>query len=76
MSPDMVSDPLLMPASELPLDHPSIEERMFWDYSAKTYSAWFDQAAEDFPEADAELDEFYGESSGPSLSITDPIQIA
>lgn len=59
-APDVVSDPLLMPAADLPMDHPHLEDRVFWDYSSKTYTAWFDEAAEEFPEADAELDEFYG----------------
>lgn len=60
MSPDVVADPLLMPASEMPIDHPCIEERMFWEHASKAYTSWFDEGAEEFPEAEAELDEFYG----------------
>lgn len=49
-----------MPASDMPIDHPCIEERMFWEHASKAYTSWFDEGAEEFPEAEAELDEFYG----------------
>lgn len=61
--PEIVSDPLLTPAKDLPIDHPNLEERLLWDFSSKTYKQWFDGGAEEFPEAEQELEEVYGEAS-------------
>ena len=59
--PLTVTDPLRMPAKDWPLDHPGLEERLLWDFSRRTYSEWFEGGAEGFPEAEAELEEVYGE---------------
>lgn len=41
-------------------DHPNFEDRLLWEFSSKTYQQWFDGGAEEFPEAEAELEEMYG----------------
>jgi kinetochore protein NDC80 len=58
--PNFVSDPLLRPASELPVEHPRIEDRLLWDYCSRAYTEWCD-GAEQFPQAERELREAYGE---------------
>jgi hypothetical protein len=45
----------------IPEDWSNLEERVFWNHSAKTYQAWFDQGAETFPVAETELQNFYGQ---------------
>ncbi|RXK42235.1 hypothetical protein M231_00593 [Tremella mesenterica] len=57
--PDVVSDPMLMPARELPLDYPNLEDRLLWDFSSKAYQQWFDDGAEEFTEAEQELEEMF-----------------
>lgn len=57
-----MSDPVLTPAKDLPIDHPYLEERLLWDFSSKTYKQWFDGGAEEFPEAEQELEEVFGAS--------------
>ncbi|ORY22449.1 HEC/Ndc80p family-domain-containing protein [Naematelia encephala] len=57
--PDVVSDIILTPASELSIDHPNFEERLLWDFSSKTYSLWFHGAQEDFTEQEREMEEVY-----------------
>ena len=61
MNPDLVNDPLLLAAKDLPIDHPLLEDRLLWDFSSKTYREWFDGGAEEFAEAEQELEEVYGE---------------
>jgi hypothetical protein len=39
---------------------------MFWEHASKAYTVWFDEGAEQFPEAEAELDEFYGKPASPA----------
>jgi kinetochore protein NDC80 len=48
-----------MPASELPLDHPNIEDRLLWSFVSRTYIRWFDGGAEEFPEQEQELEEVF-----------------
>ncbi|WWD22032.1 hypothetical protein CI109_106520 [Kwoniella shandongensis] len=57
--PNCISDPLLTPVRDLPLDHPNLEDRLLWDFSSKTYTQWFDGGAEEFPDAEQELAEIY-----------------
>nr|XP_019008791.1 uncharacterized protein I206_06475 [Kwoniella pini CBS 10737]OCF47572.1 hypothetical protein I206_06475 [Kwoniella pini CBS 10737] len=54
-----ISDPILSLPTELPLDHPYLEDRMLWNFASKTYNQWFDGGAEEFPEAEQELMEMY-----------------
>ena len=58
---DLVADPLLKPAAELPTEHPLLEDRAFWDYAKKTYQLWYENETDEFPEADMELEQVYGE---------------
>ena len=49
-----------MPASELELENPYIEDRLLWDFSSKTYQKWFVEGTDDFHEPEMELRENYG----------------
>ncbi|KLT39875.1 hypothetical protein CC85DRAFT_278660 [Cutaneotrichosporon oleaginosum] len=60
--PESVSDPLLCHASELSLQHPQLEERLFWDFVSETYAEWFEGEVEEFETAQRQLEEAYGES--------------
>ena len=62
-----MKDPFLVPISELSHDHPNFEDRLLWDFSSATYQQWFDQGAEEFPQAEAELEEQY------SACLTSPL---
>lgn len=66
-----MSDPLLCPASELPVNHPQIEDRLLWDFCAKTYREWFEEGAEEFPHAERELEEAFGK---PPLRMPDTFE--
>ncbi|OCF76626.1 hypothetical protein I204_02324 [Kwoniella mangroviensis CBS 8886] len=57
--PHCISDPILLSPSELPLEYPLLEERLLWDFVSKTYDQWFDGGAEQFPEAEMELERIY-----------------
>lgn len=59
--PEVVSDPLLMPASALPIDHPQLEDRLGWDFISGMYTQWFRGEGDEFPEAHMELADAYGE---------------
>jgi kinetochore protein NDC80 len=61
MDPEVIEDPLLRQASQLPLDHPLLEDRLLWDYVSKMYIQWFRGDGEEFPEQQAELQDAYGE---------------
>ncbi|WWC87195.1 uncharacterized protein L201_002081 [Kwoniella dendrophila CBS 6074] len=54
-----ISDPILLDPRQLPADHPNLEDRMLWDFASKTYDQWFDGGAEEFPEAEHELELMY-----------------
>ncbi len=62
MDSEITSDPLLIPANQLPLDHPNLEDRLLWDFCSSTYRAWFDDGAEEFPDQQQELEEVFGKS--------------
>ncbi|WVQ85202.1 hypothetical protein IAT38_007367 [Cryptococcus sp. DSM 104549] len=57
--PNIINDPVLMPASELPVDHPNFEDRLLWDFSSATYREWFDAGAEQFDDAEQALQEVF-----------------
>ncbi|KAL1408413.1 kinetochore-associated Ndc80 complex subunit ndc80 [Vanrija albida] len=58
--PDIVSDPLLWQANELPLDYPQLEDRLLWDFSSKMYKEWFDGVTDDdFSHGERELEEAF-----------------
>ncbi|WVO16742.1 hypothetical protein L204_104426 [Cryptococcus depauperatus] len=69
--PECISDPLKIPASELPVEYPNYEHRLLWDFSAKTYTQWFEGEVEEFTEAERELDQAYERMAS---SVTDEIQ--
>lgn len=52
-------DPLLRPASQLPLDDPLLVDRLFWDFASKTYNLWFDHGVETFEDAEREMEDIY-----------------
>ena len=58
---EIVADPLRMPVRDLPLDFPNIENRIVWDFISKTYYDWFEHGTEEYPEAEMEAEEVYGE---------------
>jgi hypothetical protein len=53
---------MLREATVLPFDHPKLDDRILWDYAAKTYLIWFDQGSEDFPAEEEELRDYYGKA--------------
>jgi kinetochore protein NDC80 len=53
----MLGDP-----ANLPFDHPHLDDRMLWDFSSRTYLAWFDQGQEDFSAEEQQFEEYYGKS--------------
>jgi kinetochore protein NDC80 len=60
--PNIIEDPLLMPAAAWPPNHEFLEDRLLWDYVSKMYVQWFRGEGEDFPEAEQELRDAYGMS--------------
>nr|XP_018265782.1 STE/STE20/PAKA protein kinase [Kwoniella dejecticola CBS 10117]OBR87940.1 STE/STE20/PAKA protein kinase [Kwoniella dejecticola CBS 10117] len=57
--PSCTSDPLLLPLHQIDLDHPNLEDRLLWDFASTTYDQWFDGGAEEFPEAERDLEMMY-----------------
>ncbi|KAK8846723.1 hypothetical protein IAR55_005810 [Kwoniella newhampshirensis] len=73
--PNCISDPLLMSAKDLPLDHPNLEDRLLWDFSSKTYSQWFDGGAEEFPDAEQELADIYDRMTATTIEECAKLEI-
>lgn len=72
MEPEVVMDPLFLPTSEWPADHPLLEERLYWEYVSKMYTMWFKGEGEEFPEAEQDLREGYGESMRTAQGLPGP----
>ncbi|ODO03107.1 hypothetical protein I350_05952 [Cryptococcus amylolentus CBS 6273] len=72
--PDCMTDFLKLPASELPLDFPGMEDRLLWDFSSTTYAQWFDGEAEEFQEAEQKLEEAYKRLAAASVGECQRLQ--
>ncbi|WVQ97786.1 hypothetical protein IAU59_004900 [Kwoniella sp. CBS 9459] len=64
---ECISDPILMPYDNLPLDYPNLEDRLLWNFAYKTYDQWFNGAIEEFSEAEQELNDIYGRMMKTSI---------
>lgn len=65
--PEVIADPLLQTAEELPFDHVHFEDRLFWGYAVKTYSLWYQGVEEgSWVETDMEFEAMYGERIFPT----------
>ncbi|GMK53655.1 hypothetical protein CspeluHIS016_0102410 [Cutaneotrichosporon spelunceum] len=69
-----VSDPLLCRASELSLQHPQLEERLFWDFVSETYTEWFESDVEQFGPAQRQLEEAYDKIAMSSVEECDRLE--
>ncbi|WVQ68950.1 uncharacterized protein L199_007159 [Kwoniella botswanensis] len=69
-----ISDPILLAPHLLPLDHPHLEDRLLWDFASKTYDQWFDGGAEEFPEAEHELELMYDRMSITAVKEIDKLE--
>lgn len=58
--PEIVSDPFRIPARELSLESPFLQDRIMWDFVSSVYENWLLRGAENFEEAEQELEEAYG----------------
>ncbi|BEI98500.1 hypothetical protein CcaverHIS631_0307990 [Cutaneotrichosporon cavernicola] len=72
--PASVSDSLLCRASELSLQHPQLEERLFWDFVSETYTEWFESDVEEFGPAQRLLEEAYEKISASSVEECDRLE--
>ncbi|UOH82478.1 hypothetical protein LQV05_005180 [Cryptococcus neoformans] len=72
--PEIISDPLMIPATELPLDYPNLDDRLLWDFAAKTYSQWFDGEAEEFDEAEQELEHAYDRMASATVAECEKLE--
>jgi hypothetical protein len=63
--PEVISDPVMTSAKDLPLDHPAFEDRLAWDFISSAYAHWYYDGADEFLEATRELEEAYGEHLVP-----------
>ncbi|KGB77905.1 kinetochore protein NDC80 [Cryptococcus deuterogattii 99/473] len=72
--PEVISDPLMIPATELPLDYPNLDDRLLWDFAAKTYSQWFDGEAEEFDEAEQELEHAYDRMASATVAECEKLE--
>ncbi|OXC84438.1 kinetochore protein NDC80 [Cryptococcus neoformans AD1-7a] len=72
--PEIISDPLMIPATELLLDYPNLDDRLLWDFAAKTYSQWFDGEAEEFDEAEQELEHAYDRMASATVAECEKLE--
>ncbi|KAK4688919.1 kinetochore protein NDC80, partial [Tremellales sp. Uapishka_1] len=71
---EIVSDPLLMTASELPLDFPVLEERLQWDYFSKAFTIWFDDVEDDFPALKQEISDVYDKLTSKTIDENERLE--
>ncbi|KAK6904037.1 hypothetical protein I203_107551 [Kwoniella mangroviensis CBS 8507] len=69
-----ISDPILSAPHLLPLDHPHLEDRLLWDFASRTYDQWFDGGAEEFPEAEHELELMYDRMAMTAVRESDKLE--
>lgn len=55
-----MSDPIMMPIQNLAPDYEFYEDRLLWEYMARSYSSWFNHSMDDDVEAQASFEEAYG----------------
>lgn len=67
-------DPLLIPATQLPLDHPLLIDRLFFDFASKTYLQWFDEGNETFEEAEREMEEIYDKLAQDTINECEELE--
>ncbi|WVW78773.1 hypothetical protein I302_100735 [Kwoniella bestiolae CBS 10118] len=72
----IISDPILLSPHQLPLDHPNIEDRLLWDFASKTYDQWFDGGAEEFEEAERELEVLYDRMATTAVGESQKLETA
>lgn len=66
--PDIMSDPIMTPVKDLPITYEFIEDRLLWDYMARSYYNWFNHSMDDDIEAQADIEDMYGECGTGSAS--------
>jgi hypothetical protein len=49
-------------AKELDINNPAFEDRLMWDFASATYTLWYYDGIESYPEEVQELEEAYGGS--------------
>ncbi|RSH90239.1 kinetochore-associated Ndc80 complex subunit ndc80 [Saitozyma podzolica] len=72
--PELSTDPVMFSAKELDINNPAFEDRLMWDFASATYTLWYYDGIESYPEEIQELEEAYDRLAQESFDASENLE--